>query len=547
MNPKKAVLVFLGIIMVGCGPDDSNPRVDHERDVAKAAPADKQAAVKVSATILSAEAMCNLVKSANLSQINAAIRAGSDLKSLNSDQRTVLMEAVMWGLDPAIIATLLAGGSDPNTKGWYGRTALMWTGWSKTCSAETVATLHAHGADVNAIDDGGGTALQAILFDADRPDIVTALIAIGVDIQHVDKEGWTALDRARERHRDESVRVLIQAGALASGSMWAVLKTGSPAAIRLLVESTHLNVNLPEPLSSRIPVIDALGTNSDPAVVTELARLGANLSITDIWGDNPLLYAAQGNRNPDICTELIKNGVDVNVHNATTGETPLMLAVTFNEERAAVVDALMAAHADIQAKDAKGRTVLDYAEQNPNAPGMKQILAILKRQEAKHGNSFWTTVEYADVDTIVAALAAGADVNARDENGRTVLMWAVTRHRGADVITALAKAGARTNDTDQWGSTALMFTEGPVDVIAALVAAGADINARDAWGQTALIRAVANSRVGVISALLESGADPDLIAKDGKTALMRAQDAGLDTVVNLLRSHSKILPQEPNK
>lgn len=87
------------------------------------------------------------------------------------------------------------------------------------------------------------------------------------------------------------------------------------------------------------------------------------------------------------------------------------------------------------------------------------------------------------LDEIQAAIAAGADVNARDAYGQTPLMYA---------------AGANS----------------PA-VIEALIAAGAEVNAHSGAGWTALMYAARdNPHPGVLIALLEHGADPNAVLYD---------------------------------
>ena len=81
-----------------------------------------------------------------------------------------------------------------------------------------------------------------------------------------------------------------------------------------------------------------------------------------------------------------------------------------------------------------------------------------------------------------AALKAGADVNARDEDGQTAFMEAASFNENPDVVKALTAAGADVNARDEIGTTALMYAAlsniNP-NVIKVLLAAGADKYARN--------------------------------------------------------------------
>ena len=58
-------------------------------------------------------------------------------------------------------------------------------------------------------------------------------------------------------------------------------------------------------------------------------------------------------------------------------------------------------------------------------------------------------------EVITALLKAGAEVNARDEDGKTPLILAARYNSSPEVITALLKAGANTKAKEIGGKTAL--------------------------------------------------------------------------------------------
>ncbi|MGE5346333.1 MAG: ankyrin repeat domain-containing protein [Acidithiobacillales bacterium] len=78
-------------------------------------------------------------------------------------------------------------------------------------------------------------------------------------------------------------------------------------------------------------------------------------------------------------------------------------------------------------------------------------------------------------DVLLALVAAGGEVKAKDENGSTPLLWAVQTGCRADVIRALLKAGADPNATAKGGATPLMYAElfGRTEIAQILRTAGA--------------------------------------------------------------------------
>ncbi|NLN18835.1 MAG: hypothetical protein GX162_06120 [Firmicutes bacterium] len=137
-------------------------------------------------------------------------------------------------------------------------------------------------------------------------------------------------------------------------------------------------------------------------------------------------------------------------------------------------------------------------------------------------NPAWTA---ADVKSLIAA---GVDVNARDESGSTPLIEAARWSNDPEVIQVLIDAGADIHARDELGFdvtalvAAAMSTVNP-EVVRALVTAGADVNARDESGVTALMEAARwNGNPEVIKALIDAGADVNARDTSGMTALIAA-------------------------
>lgn len=115
-----------------------------------------------------------------------------------------------------------------------------------------------------------------------------------------------------------------------------------------------------------------------------------------------------------------------------------------------------------------------------------------------------------EAGTAALLIAAGADVNAHDENGRSALMAA----RNGALVRLLLKAGAR------------------------------DVNTRDAWDRTPLMNA---TDPDAARALLEAGADPWATNKDGETAVDLETAAGAKDTVALVKRWMATHPRKSRK
>ena len=112
-----------------------------------------------------------------------------------------------------------------------------------------------------------------------------------------------------------------------------------------------------------------------------------------------------------------------------------------------------------------------------------------------------------DLAKVKALIAARADVNAKNNVGDTALMMA-SGFGHLEVVQALLAAKADMNAKRNDGDTALMFASGNgrLEVVRALLAAGADVNAKSRHGNTALGGASGNDRPEIVKLLKDAGA-----------------------------------------
>ncbi len=109
-------------------------------------------------------------------------------------------------------------------------------------------------------------------------------------------------------------------------------------------------------------------------------------------------------------------------------------------------------------------------------------------------------------EEIKELLSAGAQLDARDEKGRTPLHEAAFWGR-VEAIKALLSAGAQLDARDKYGNTPLHEAAwgGKVEAIKALLSAGAQLHARNEAGETPLDVAVRRGHGEEIKKLLSTG------------------------------------------
>ena len=129
-----------------------------------------------------------------------------------------------------------------------------------------------------------------------------------------------------------------------------------------------------------------------------------------------------------------------------------------------------------------------------------------------------------DTPTVQRLLQEGADINGRDELGRTAVM-AATHGNHVDTVLALIEAGADINIRDNRMDNPFLYAgaEGLLDILKLTIAAGADTKLTNRFGGTALIPAAERGHVEIVRELLtHTDVDVNHVNNLGWTALLEA-------------------------
>lgn len=128
-----------------------------------------------------------------------------------------------------------------------------------------------------------------------------------------------------------------------------------------------------------------------------------------------------------------------------------------------------------------------------------------------------------DLAAARVALTAGADLDARDGDGRTPALVA-TKARHTSVAVALLDAGADPNTQDAMQDSTFLYAgaEGLDEILRATLRRGADMRSTNRYGGTALIPASEHGHVSTVRILIAAGVPIDHVNNLGWTALLEA-------------------------
>ena len=463
-------------------------------------------------------------------------------------------------------------------------------------NAEVVADLLQRGADANATDDNGDTALIlagsfeviGLLLDAGafvddalhkacydgNADVVRRQLRKGADVNSKGLAGCRPLHYAAQGENPHEVAQIVQMLVAAGADINAPNSAG--------MSPLYMLVSMPRPSEFLGGIRALLDAGADPdtlldrdrvvngymsplhyavvmnerQIVKVLLDAGADVNLVDEWGKTPLHEAAFGTvrvKQPDaeIPLMLIGAGADVNAR-TDSNNTPLHIAAYAGHN--SVAQALLRHGADVHAgpvtplaltgwssrKDDPVERLLmkhgaKFPQINDDDPSIRRDV---EGREVPPPSSFEGALEAKKAEFIkLSLLSRGTEEFSSGEK------LCVTIDKSDRTLLTMLKLGTSASSICPGGEPALnkAVRTGSLKHVQHLLRHGAYVNARDlgrSKGYTALLHAAAGNRLDIARALLDAKADIE--AADfvrGNAPLYGAALHGHVKVVELLLKH----------
>lgn len=453
-----------------------------------------------------------------------------DPKAVSSRGDTVLTRIVNSSKGylnmPESVPYLIEAGADLNALNGKGESPLMLAvSRHGSCYPEIIKTLLEAGADPNLIGGDGTTALMFAAAGEVREN-VDLLLTAGAEVHHRDSRGRDALMYAAMPVRE-------------SGGQ--LVHSESSAVIRLLAAGADPRRRDSDGFSA---LSYAAGANTDPAAVRVLVEAGADIEARDKMGRTILELAVDRNPNPLVAVELLNLGAGLGRGNRLRSAV-VKVGGDFIRNAGAMLCGYMKAQL-VWLAYGREKTKRLAGEKKEVAFGDKVYLAALmgkepEASESVDGESLWPLLREKRADKlawsadVAAAIGAGADLEKRDELGRTPLIYASQNFQGqAALLTVkrLLEAGADPGAVDVYGLTPLMYAARFQnqdylygEIISLLIKHGADLEARDPLGFTAFMQTAAfepSAKAGLekLKILQKLGAEVKVRDHRGATAIV---------------------------
>ena len=424
-----------------------------------------------------------------------------------------------------VVKLLLDAGADINALDNMNSTPLHFA--VRFCPADVVETLIKHGAEVNTCNKRGETPLhfaveRSLANEAEEKEalsVIKLLLDSSAKTHFHNYRGKTPLHMAARRTGKPSILEVLPKGrvntnardgdgqtplhfAIEGGVLWGKITEKKALSVLKLLLDSNSDIDARNK-DGRTPLHSAVSWNHCPSIIETLIKHGADVNTRDKYEKTPLHNVASSIEEPDnelvIFETLIKHGADVNAR-SKGGKTPLHnVASSIKNPDSSIFETLIKHGADVNACDNFGRTPLHNVASTISNPNH-----VILEYESNY--VWWETLGKlgkAPNPVIFGTLIKhGADVNARDNSGKTPLHLLITP---SNYITG--KHTVITGGTDEIGDFRMpedleCLVEDGVKI---LIKHGADVNARDKVGEMPLRIAMREGLSNVEEMLVDAG------------------------------------------
>jgi len=345
------------------------------------------------------------------------------------------------------LARALARGADPNLVR-NDQTALMQACaiYDSALAEASVAALLEHGADPNRIGPEGRTALHYAVGREGRVPLISRLLEAGADITAANMNGETPLMLAlRKGHWREAKLLLDNGGENASPNtkgetpLHIAFSVNTPADIMKLLLASSIDVNAATRTDQNTALHSMVGDRNNPHYRLLLEHRDVALNKQNRLGNTPL-HNAIDQYNTVAALLLLEKGAMPELKN-NDGHAPLQVAALRNMPE--VVEYLVSRVGELDGGEKPEATPLAAASGNGIIRAVKAILGAAEARQMVVGLDapLYAAACNGHARVMELLIAAGADVNYKNENGITPLMIAAANDQ-AEALELLIKSGA---------------------------------------------------------------------------------------------------------
>jgi len=449
---------------------------------------------------------------------------GGNLNATN-DQGLAALHVSAASHQAAAITALLAAGADPNIKDNQGRTAahlLLTEKWPWEGVVATLSALVKGGANLSVSDNNGKTPLHYLAAVGSvspfffMRGITDIFESSKMDIEARDNDGNTPLVIAAKTGTTDVFGWLINKGA----NLDATNNAGESA--RLLAARDRSPFTRPGERSAETDIFQAVHENNVDAATRLLNADPQLANQTNQFRQTPLREAVLQHQT-NMISFLETHGAKWDEGSAVmAGRTDVLKSIIQNTPTAVstkvqgkglihiaaangdvdMLKILIAASADLQAKDRWGLSPLGYAL----IKNHQDVQALLLRHGAKE--NIIDAVYADDLKTVTALLAQDKSLIAQQNQFKTSSLEIAAAAGYVDILKLLLKNSSAKADCQSAIPLAAFYNQ--TNILALLIKLGVNVNQTDGSGFAPLHWATLRGAIEAVNILLQNRADPNL-------------------------------------
>ncbi len=372
---------------------------------------------------------------AYLVQLNGNVGQG------NQYGTTPIMWAAMYNPNPQVIDALIKAGADINDPGHKdGYTPLH---WAVRCNRSSLVAEHliTLGADINKKDKYGSTPLLWAVCNKNPKDVLAEFSSIS------ERSSYDSLLKYLDEFQQEGKPQLVPLLLKYNPTTESIIEAYELAYVLCPADIANALLTKLDQTDSVVygtEDLELLCLSKDEEKIQPLAQVllkPENRADIGLEDTSYLLTLASIYGNEAALKVLVNDfGITADYRSA-------FVAISSAKNQTCLELVLQASNA-VNRQDGNGKTLLYHAVDQGNVAAVKALLSNGAKIDMRVGNNYHTELiaavnrEQPNTEIVRILINAGADVNARDKDGATVLVYAVSKNRTTEAAKILINAGA---------------------------------------------------------------------------------------------------------
>jgi len=362
---------------------------------------------------------------------------GKNVDYANSHGTTPIMWAAMYNKNPAVIDALISAGADINdTRHENGYTPLH---WAVRCNRNPAMAEHIIklGADINKEDKYGSTPLLWAVCNSNPKDVLKKIENAFDNISTTSFNAARYFEKIRQKGKPEIVPVLLKnnpsAGSLKDAYLLAYCLSSAKVANMILEKIENSKSTYDD------DYLFWLCLSQDDEKINTLKKILLKPENKFSYDSSKLFFWAfylKNSKALQVFTDDFRISSDYEIVKAA-------IAISTQKE---YLEPVIKSCKNVNKQTLYGETLLHYAVNQDNSEAVKSLIRNGAKIDMRYGSDYRTELlaavnkSYPNAEIVRALINAGADVNARDKDGATVLIYAVNKNYTPNVANILISA-----------------------------------------------------------------------------------------------------------